>query len=215
MRHNLDSQPRTKGGAVLSVRDSGVGIDRELLPHIFDLFTQAQRSLDRSQAGLGVGLTVVRKLVEMQRGTVGAYSKGLGQGSEFVVRFPLLTSATPRPEIVTREGTKQAAQSGRVLVVDDNADAADSVAILFGAAGYVVRVAYSANSALQTAVEYQPHVVLLDIGLPEMDGYEVAQHLRQHAELTDTKLVALTGYGQDADRNVRKSQGLIITWLSL
>jgi PAS domain S-box-containing protein len=193
--------------AVLSVRDSGVGIDPELLPHIFDLFTQAQRSLDRSQAGLGVGLTVVRKLVEIQRGTVQAYSKGLGQGSEFIVRLPMLASATPRPEVATREGAKQSAQSGRVLVVDDNADAADSVAILLGAAGYDVRVAYSANSALQTAVEYQPHVVLLDIGLPEMDGYEVAQHLRQHAKLRNTKLIALTGYGQDVDRQRSQESG--------
>jgi PAS domain S-box-containing protein len=192
--------------AVLSVRDSGVGIDAELLPHIFDLFTQAQRSLDRSQAGLGVGLTVVRKLVEMQRGTVKAYSKGLGQGSEFIVRLPLLTSATPRPKVATREGAKQS-PSGRILVVDDNADAADSVAILLGAAGYDVRVAYSAKSALQIAVEYQPHVVLLDIGLPEMDGYEVAQHLRQHARLRETKLIALTGYGQDADHQSSQEAG--------
>ena len=107
----------------------------------------------------------------MQRGTVEAYSKGLGQGSEFIVRLPLLTSATPRPEVATREGAKRAAQSGRVLVVDDNTDAADSVAILLGAAGYDVRVAYSAKSALQTAVEYQPDIVLLDIGLPEMERY--------------------------------------------
>jgi PAS domain S-box-containing protein len=193
--------------AVLSVRDRGVGIDPELLPHIFDLFTQAQRSLDRSQAGLGVGLTVVRKLVEMQRGTVEAYSKGLGQGSEFIVRLPLLTSATPRPEVATREGAKRAAQSGRVLVVDDNTDAADSVAILLGAAGYDIRVAYSAKSALQTAVEYQPDIVLLDIGLPEMDGYEVARLLRQQVGLTDTKLIALTGYGQDADRQRSQESG--------
>ncbi len=143
----------------------------------------------------------------MQRGTVQAYSKGLGQGSEFIVRLPLLTSATPRPEVATREGARQSAQSERVLVVDDNADAADSVAILLGAAGYDVRVAYSANGALQTAVEYQPHVVLLDIGLPEMDGYEVARHLRQHAELRGTKLIALTGYGQDADRQRSQESG--------
>jgi len=193
--------------AVLSVRDSGVGIDPELLPHIFDLFTQAQRSLDRSQAGLGVGLTVVRKLLEMQRGTIEAHSKGLGQGSEFIVRLPLLTSAMPRSEVATRKGAKRAAQPGRVLVVDDNTDAADSVAILLGAAGHDVLVAYSANGALQTAVEYQPDVVLLDIGLPEMDGYEVARRLRQQAELRHTKLIAVTGYGQDADRQRSQEAG--------
>jgi PAS domain S-box-containing protein len=193
--------------AVLIVRDTGMGIDPELLPHVFDLFTQAERSLDRSQAGLGVGLTVVRKLVDMQRGTVEAHSKGLGQGSEFIVRLPLLTSVTPRSEVVIRERAKRSAQSGRVLVVDDNTDAADSIAILLGAAGHDVRVAYSANSALQTAVEYQPEIVLLDLGLPGMDGYEVARRLRQRAELRDTKLVALTGYGQDADRQRSQEAG--------
>jgi PAS domain S-box-containing protein len=193
--------------AVLSVRDSGVGIDAELLPHIFDLFTQAQRSLERSQAGLGVGLTVVRKLLEMQRGTIEAHSKGLGQGSEFIVRLPLSTSASPRSEVATRKGAKRAAHPGRVLVVDDNTDAADSVAILLGAAGHDVRVAYSANGALQTAVEYQPDAVLLDIGLPEMDGYEVARRLRQQAELRHTKLIAVTGYGQDADRQRSQEAG--------
>jgi PAS domain S-box-containing protein len=193
--------------AVLIVRDTGMGIDPELLPHIFDLFTQAERSLDRSQAGLGVGLTVVRKLVDMQRGTVEAHSKGLGQGSEFIVRLPLLTSVTPRSEVVIQERAKRSAQSGRVLVVDDNTDAADSIAILLGAAGHDVRVAYSSNSALQMAVEYQPDIVLLDIGLPGMDGYEVARRLRQRAELRDTKLVALTGYGQDADRQRSQEAG--------
>jgi PAS domain S-box-containing protein len=196
-----------KDEAVLSVRDTGVGIDPELLPHIFDLFTQAQRSLDRSQAGLGVGLTVVRKLVEMQRGTVEAHSKGLGHGSEFVVRLPLLQSARQQPESVTRERAKPSGQSGRVLVVDDNTDAADSIAILLEAAGHEVHVSYSAHDALEAAVKYQPDIVLLDIGLPEMDGYEVAERLRKLAELKGMKLIALTGYGQDADRQRSQEAG--------
>ena len=193
--------------ALLSVKDTGLGIDRELLPRVFDLFTQAQRSLDRSQAGLGVGLTVVRKLVEMHGGTVEAQSEGLGQGSEFIVRLPLLTSTAPRPEAVSDERAKRSETSGRVLVVDDNSDAADSVAILLAGAGHEVRVAYSGNSALELAVDYRPDVVLLDIGLPEMDGYEVARRLRQQVEINHTKLIALTGYGLETDRQRSKEAG--------
>ena len=198
---------RDQGDAFLSVKDTGVGMDPELLPHVFDLFTQAPRSLDRSQAGLGVGLTVVRKLIEMHQGTVEAHSNGLGQGSEFIVRLPLLTSIPRPPDVVPDKRHKRSEASGRVLVVDDNTDAADSIAILLGEAGHDVRVTYSAKSVLQTAVEFRPDVVLLDIGLPEMDGYEVARRLRQQVELGHTKLIALTGYGQESDRQRSNEAG--------
>jgi PAS domain S-box-containing protein len=185
--------------AVLRVRDTGVGIAPDLLPRIFDLFTQAERSLDRAQDGLGVGLTVVHKLVEMHRGRVEAYS-ALGQGSEFVVHLPVLELPKRPPRPTPVETAKRLAPSCRVLVVDDNVDQADSVALLLRASGHDVRVAYSGPTALEAALAYRPDIVLMDIGLPEMEGYEVARRLRQQASLKDTVLVAMTGYGQESDR---------------
>ncbi len=192
--------------AVLRVRDSGVGIAPDLLPRIFDLFMQAERSLDRSQGGLGVGLTVVQKLVEMHRGRVEVYS-ALGQGSEFVVRIPVvqLPDSQPQPEPVEAAG--RPAQSLRVLVVDDNVDQADSAALLLQVSGHEARVAYSGPAALEAAVEYRPDLVLMDIGLPGMDGYEVARRLRQQPSLRGTMLVAVTGYGQDSDRQRSRQAG--------
>jgi PAS domain S-box-containing protein len=185
--------------AVLRVRDTGVGIAPDLLPRIFDLFTQAERSLDRAQGGLGVGLTVVQKLVEMHRGRVEAYS-ALGQGSEFVVRLPVVQLPERSPPPTPVETVKRLAPSCRVLVVDDNVDQADSVALLLRASGHDVRVAYSGPTALEAALACRPDIVLMDIGLPEMDGYEVARRLRQQASLKDTVMVAMTGYGQESDR---------------
>jgi CheY-like chemotaxis protein len=185
---------------VLRVRDSGIGIAPDSLPHIFELFTQAPRSLDRSQGGLGIGLAVVRKLVEMHGGTVEAQSAGLGKGSEFVVRLPVLSSPTGLSQPLSKERDEHSGTGWRVLVVDDNVDSADSIAMLLQVSGHEVRVAYSGQEALETAAEYQPDIVLLDIGLPGMDGYEVARRLRAHAQLEKVKLIAVTGYGQDADR---------------
>ena len=185
---------------VLRVKDDGVGIAPESLPHIFELFTQAPRSLDRSQGGLGIGLAVVRKLVEMHGGTVAAQSAGLGKGSEFVLRLPVLSSPTGRSEALSNETRKQPDAGWHVLVVDDNVDSADSIAMLLQLSGHEVRVVYSGQAALETSIEYKPDIVLLDIGLPGMDGYEVARRLREHAALKEVKLIAVTGYGQDADR---------------
>jgi hypothetical protein len=156
-------------------------------PHIFDLFTQAQRTLDRSQGGLGVGLTVVRKVIEMHGGTTEAHSSGLGQGSEFIVRLPALRSPARKAKIPTAKRA-QPVQTWRVLVVDDNADSADSIAAILETSGHEVQVAHSAQQALEMAVEYQPDIMLLDIGLPDMDGYEVAKHLRQTPELREMRL---------------------------
>ena len=185
---------------VLRVRDSGLGIAPDSLPHIFELFTQAPRSLDRSQGGLGIGLAVVRKLVEMHGGTVEAQSVGLGKGSEFTVRLPVLRSPIGRSLMLSKERDEHSGAGWRVLVVDDNVDSADSIAMLLQVSGHDVRVAYSGPDALETAAEYQPDIVLLDIGLPGIDGYEVARRLRSHAQLEKVKLIAVTGYGQDADR---------------
>ena len=184
--------------AVLRVRDSGVGIAPELLPRIFDIFSQAERSLARSQGGLGIGLCLVQRLVEMHRGTVQAYS-ALGQGSEFVVRLPVVP--TPAPSAAVAAAT--ATQSGgplRVLVVDDNVDAAEMLALLLQASGHDVRMAHDGLATMQAALEYRPNVVLLDIGLPGMDGFEVAKQLRKQAALGDVVLVALTGYGEAVAR---------------
>jgi PAS domain S-box-containing protein len=184
----------------LKVRDTGVGIVAEMLPRVFDLFVQADKSLDRSQGGLGIGLTLVKKLVAMHGGTVEARSEGIGHGSEFVVRLPVV------PEVagLKPEQAPQAAQKTqnplRVLIVDDNVDTAESLAMLLKLFGHETRVAHTGQRALQMAVVEKPDVLVLDIGLPGMDGYEVAQRIRQHGELANVRLIAVSGYGQDADR---------------
>jgi PAS domain S-box-containing protein len=194
---------------VLRVRDTGIGITPELLPRIFDLFTQAARSLARSQGGLGIGLCLVQRLVNLHGGTVEAHS-ALGQGSEFVVRLPLdlprLVSPALPPPSPAKE-TKPTGPSLRVLVVDDNLDTAQSLALLLVVSGHEVRVAHTGPTALEAALDYRPNVALLDIGLPEMDGYEVAKRIRQQPFLQDVVLVAMTGYGQDTDRQRSQEVG--------
>jgi PAS domain S-box-containing protein len=186
---------------VLRIRDTGIGIAEDLLPEVFDLFRQADRSLDRSQGGLGVGLTLVRRLLELHGGSVRAYSEGPGRGSEFVVRLP----AFAEPEMAsddapTVERDLEETACYRILVVDDNRDSAESVALLLELNGHQVRMAHDGPEALATAQHFRPQVVVLDIGLPEMDGYEVARRLRGEAQMQDVMLIALTGYGQNEDR---------------
>jgi CheY-like chemotaxis protein len=200
------------GDAVVRVRDNGIGIDPELLPHVFEMFTQAERSLDRSQGGLGIGLTLVRRLVELHGGRVSAHSEGVGRGSEFVVRFPLAPHDWAEPSTCrepclgadAREPDRSPVTPRRVLVVDDNVDGAIILARLLKAGGFLVDVAHDGPMALEVAQSKAPEVVLLDIGLPEMDGYEVARRLRTLKGLERVILVALTGYGQETDR-VRSS----------
>jgi signal transduction histidine kinase/CheY-like chemotaxis protein len=191
----------------LRVRDTGVGIAPELLPRVFDLFTQADRTPDRSQGGLGIGLSLTRRLVELHRGKIEAHSAGPGQGSEFIVRLPVLLPSERGTDTAYTGTAKQAARGWRVLVVDDNVDAANMIAMVLQHYGHQTETVYSAQSALETAVEYRPDFVVLDIGLPGMDGYEVARRLRQIPELKDTRLIAATGYGQDADRQRSKEAG--------
>lgn len=186
---------------VLRVRDTGIGIPPELLSYIFDLFTQVDRSLDRSQGGLGIGLTLVRRLVELHQGSVHAQSAGPNQGSEFIVRLPLASPAQ-LTEPSTNGEHKPPARSGsyRILLVDDNVDGANSLAKLLEMSGHDVHIAYDGPTAIQAAVSASPDIVLLDIGLPGMDGYEVAQHLRQQPGLKDLPLVAVSGYAREEDR---------------
>ncbi|HXE48304.1 MAG TPA: PAS domain S-box protein [Ramlibacter sp.] len=190
--------------ATVQVRDSGVGIAAEFLPRIFDLFVQGDRTLARSQGGLGVGLTVVRRLVELHNGKVSAASAGLGKGSEFAVALPIAQAASDQCEHGTQGKPASVSAARKVLVVDDNVDACDSIAMILMAYGYDVRCLYDGLTVLAIAMQWRPDVIILDIGLPGMSGLEVAAQLRQQAQFQSTPLAALTGYGQDEDR--RRSQ---------
>jgi PAS domain S-box-containing protein len=189
--------------ALVEITDNGVGISPELLPRIFDLFVQSDRTLDRAQGGLGIGLAVVKRLIEMHGGRVAAYSDGVGKGSSFEIRLPLVEQAEIRvaePEVI--QTTPR-----RVLIVDDNADAADMLALLLQLDGYQVQAVYSSRDALARAQSFRPDVMLLDIGLPEINGYEVAQQLRAIPQLRNLRLVAVTGYGRSEDRARARAAG--------
>jgi PAS domain S-box-containing protein len=191
---------------VLRVRDTGVGISPELLPHIFDLFTQAERSLDRSQGGLGIGLALVQRLTEMHGGRVEA-SSAFGQGSEFVVRLPVLSSPALPPPSTHKETAERTARPLRALVVDDNVDAATALELLLQESGHLVRVAHTGPTGLAAALDFRPDVMLLDIGLPELNGFEIARRIRQQPTLRNIVLVALTGYGREKERQRSQEAG--------
>jgi two-component system CheB/CheR fusion protein len=208
------------GEILVRVADDGIGIAPEMLSRVFDLFVQAQRSLDRSQGGLGIGLTLVRSLVELHGGTIEARSGGLGQGSELLVHLPLFTHAVPEaeredvpgelPAVFPADAPAVAASglgSRRVLVVDDNVDAAESLVLLLRLRGHEVEVAFSGPMALETVAAFKPDVVLLDIGLPGLDGYQVARAIRRQEGGAKMILVALTGYGQEEDRRLALEAG--------
>jgi PAS domain S-box-containing protein len=193
---------------VIVVEDSGVGVDPELLPHVFDLFIQADRSLERKQGGLGLGLTLVRRLVEMHGGHVEAASAGPGLGSAFTIRLPCLAAEVAEP--VAAAEPAEAATAGparRILVVDDQQDSTDSLALFLRLRGHEVRTAHDGPSALDEIEHYRPEVVFLDLGLPGMSGYDVARRVRMKTDLGPLRLVALTGYGTDADRQKTRDAG--------
>jgi signal transduction histidine kinase/CheY-like chemotaxis protein len=190
--------------AVVRVRDSGVGIAAEMLDSVFDLFVQAEQPLDRTRGGLGIGLTLVRRLVELHGGGVSASSDGPGTGSEFVVRLPLAPAVRESGRAVERG---QVAATGRVLIAEDNVDAAESLALLLRSAGYELRVANDGPGAVATALEFRPDVAILDIGLPGMTGYEVARRLRADLAGHRLCLVAVTGYGREEDRQKASDAG--------
>lgn len=193
------SVERDGGDVVFRVRDTGVGIPEDMLSSVFELFTQVKRTSDRSQGGLGIGLTLVRRLVEMHGGSVQAFSAGKNQGSEFVVRLPAVAdSRRPAGPVAEPRAVKNGHH--RVLVVDDNVDVTESTAMLLRHIGMDVRLAHDGVAALAVAHAFQPDIVLLDIGLPGMDGYEVARRLRQQGGAQSPLLVALSGYGQEEDR---------------
>jgi two-component system CheB/CheR fusion protein len=193
--------------AVVRVRDDGAGIPPEMQSSVFDLFTQGDHTLARSEGGLGVGLTLVKRLTEMHGGRVEVRSDGPGRGSEFIVRLPVLEWTPVPAEGRGDDAARPPAPPRRVLVVDDNVDAAESLLMLLRVRGHEVRVAYDGSAAIDAARRFRPEVVLLDIGLPGISGYEVARRLRREPGLEGTVLVALTGYGQEKDRQQSQEAG--------
>ncbi len=188
---------------LISVRDTGIGMPSELLTDIFNMFTQSERSIDRAQGGLGIGLTIARSIVMLHDGRIEARSQGPGHGSEFVIHLPMLDT---KPSVTAQQQRSISSDNTnrRILVVDDNRDAADGMAMLLDISGHITMTAYDGVEAIAAVEQFQPELVLLDIGLPHMDGYAVAKHLRQQTWGRDIVLAALTGYGDDDDR--RRSQ---------
>jgi PAS domain S-box-containing protein len=201
------SASREGGHAVIRVKDTGIGIPPEDLPKVFEMFTQVGRNLDRSQGGLGIGLALVKRLVELHHGTIEAHSDGVDTGSDFAVRLPLAHAAANSEQgpAETPEGPR--AGKFRVLVVDDNVDAAESLGALLEIEGHEVRVAHDGNNALAIAAEFRPRVVFLDIGMPGKDGYQVAREMRMLEATRDATLVALTGWGAQEDRARSRNAG--------
>ncbi|MCI0463068.1 MAG: ATP-binding protein [Gemmataceae bacterium] len=191
--------------AMLTVRDTGMGIEPELLPVLFDVFAQADRSLDRKTGGLGLGLSLVRGLVTMHGGEVKAASAGPGRGAEFTIRLPLEREPPALgtlPEALGPAGTRQ-----RILIIEDNRDAANSLRMVLELMGHEVRIAYSGPEGVQVATEWNPDTVLSDLGLPGLDGFGVARELRRNPATARTRLIAVTGYGQESDRQLSREVG--------
>jgi signal transduction histidine kinase len=198
---------RDGDGVVIAVRDTGIGISAEMLPMVFEMFVQERQALDRAQGGLGLGLSIVRGLVELHGGTVAARSEGLGRGSEFTIRLPAFARAAAGAAEQQAPSAAPGAHGHRILVVDDNEDAAAMLADLLECLGNTTRIAHHPYDALRLMSEFEPELALLDIGLPEMDGYELARRLRELPPARQLRLIALTGYGQDSDREQALAAG--------
>jgi PAS domain S-box-containing protein len=195
--------------AVVRVRDNGSGMKAELVPKVFDLFTQGERTLDRAEGGLGLGLTLVKRLVELHGGTVEARSEGPGKGSEFVVRLPALPAEVENPQPARAPGPPPAAvQVERVLVVDDNLDVAESLTWMLEGLAREIKMVHSGAAAVEAAGQWRPDVILCDLGMPRMDGYETCRSLRQLPGLEKTIIAAVSGYGGEEDRRKSQEAGL-------
>ncbi|HZZ71093.1 MAG TPA: ATP-binding protein [Pirellulales bacterium] len=191
----------------ISVKDTGVGISPEMQSQVFELFTQVDRTYARRQGGLGIGLTLVRRLVEMHGGTVEVHSEGVGRGSEFIINLPLLRTTRGPAAEREKSAPRVKMDAHRILVVDDNRDAADSLCMLLRFLGAEVMVARCGQDALKMLQQGRPSVALLDIGMPDLDGYQVARQARQLPECRETVFIALTGWGQAEDRRRSKEAG--------
>ena len=202
------SARRDGGNILISVADTGLGIPVDMLGAVFDMFTQINRTLDRAEGGLGIGLSLVKTLVEMHSGSVHATSSGIDQGSEFIVSLP--TAAAPtNAETVAPPPVATPSVALRILVVDDNVDAAETMTLLLGMSGHDARAAFGGQEALDVAFSFRPDIVFLDIGLPGMNGYEVARRLRADPTMVNSKLIALTGWGAENDIRQSKSEGFL------
>jgi signal transduction histidine kinase/ActR/RegA family two-component response regulator len=198
------------GNAVVTVRDTGIGITSEVLPRIFEMFTQADSSANGSPGGLGIGLTLVRRLVQLHGGTITVHSGGRGKGSEFIIGLPMFAQQLPaevQPVKAIQAASAEKSAPLRILVVDDNQDSADSLGLLMELVGNKVKVVHDGQTAVEVANGFQPHVVLLDIGLPTINGYEVARKIREQPWGKHAVMVAVTGWGEDVDRQRSKEAG--------
>jgi CheY-like chemotaxis protein len=195
------SAERQANDVHVSVKDTGIGIARDVLPHIFDIFSQAKSAIGHSQGGLGIGLSLVKGLVELHDGSIEVRSAGPGQGSEFVVCLPLASQAPFRePESSDEEEPRPPVKRRRILIVDDNRDSADSLAKLLEIMGHEIGTAYDGEEAIQAAASFAPDVVLLDIGMPKLNGYDAGRRIRELPCCRNTFLIAVTGWGQEQDR---------------
>jgi CheY-like chemotaxis protein len=197
----------TGAEAVIRVKDNGIGIPADMLPAIFEMFMQVDRSLERLHAGLGVGLTLARRLVELHGGTLEARSGGLGKGSEFIVRLPLSLSLEPAPVTPQEPEAQVSGAQRRVLVADDNQDHAESLAMILRSMGNEVVVAHDGLEAAAAAASFRPDFAFLDIGMPGLNGYELARRLRQSTATVGAVLVAVTGWGQEKDKRLAHEAG--------
>lgn len=198
---------RGDAGIEITVRDNGIGIPEEMLNRVFEMFTQVERSLERAQGGLGIGLTLVKRLVEMHGGTIHARSAGPGRGSEFVVRLPECLPADLPAAPATRDDESCRPRPQRILIADDNRDAADSLAVMLKVFGHEVQTAYDGLQAVELAEAFRPALALLDIGMPRLNGYDAARRIRQGASGGDIVLIALTGWGQPEDKQRSRAAG--------
>jgi CheY-like chemotaxis protein len=188
------------------VKDTGIGIAAHQLPRLFEMFSQLNQSLERSQGGLGIGLTLVKRLVEMHGGKIEAKSDGPGHGSEFIVRLPVAVEASV-PQLGGTKTECVVNTSLRILIVDDNRDGADSLAMMLQIMGNDTRTAYDGDAAVASALEFRPDVILLDIGLPKQNGYEACRRIRQQPGGKELVIIAQTGWGQEEDRKRTREAG--------
>lgn len=202
-----------RGEAVIRIRDTGVGIAPETLPKIWEMFAQGEHSSEQARSGLGIGLSLAKQLVQLHAGRIDAASDGLGKGSEFSVRLPLMARSAAEDvtaETSASDKSETASVRRRILVVDDNADAADSLGMLLGIWGHQVEIAHNGTAALQLGRRFDPELVFLDIGLPEMNGYEVARRLKEDVGLARARFIALSGYGAQGDHQRSKEAGFAL-----